>query len=342
MDVTRTIAIILVLFIHSWDGVILSHHHIDNDLKQWVIYQAGHIIGRVGVPLFYFLSGSLVLTSIYDKDIIQFYKDKIPRFLYLTFVYFLVTNIFHLYLYRNDIHVYALIESLLYGNTLAAYQLWFMFSIIGLYLIAPFMSRMVKQLKDKELIILISLSLMLVNMPNLFYVLFGKNIFLSNIGWDFIGGDITYFLLGYLVYARGFLQSTSKAMLILFASSFFFSLLLIQYYLKVTGKMQGEGFTWYNSILIIMISFFIFTLLRQVKSPSDTSLMRKSMEYCSRSSFSVFLFHLIPMTLLFKVFDKINLEEHLKVLLISTMTYLLSLAYYRIISNSKVLKKILL
>ena len=339
MDITRIIAILLVVFIHTLDWAMSMH--LDLNTRQWLFYQSARIFGRVGVPLFLFLSGALILPGITKVDMISFYSKKIPHFLLLTIFYFLLTNIFTLYIHDKPIDIITLTSFLLSGDTMAAGQLWFMFSIIGLYFMAPFLARMIDSLKTNEIILLATLSMSLVNLSEMYSIFFRKHLFLANIGSDFISGNIIYFILGYLVYKRNVFAKTSKTLLLLGAVISFVLLLATQYYLKITNNFVGEGFTWYNSLLIILISLFIFALLSKIDLQLSINSL-KLLQFFSKSSFCVFLFHLIPLLTISEYTKLINMNIYVQIITISLATYLLCLVYYSFMVRFKLLRKLIL
>ncbi|PVX31700.1 acyltransferase-like protein [Pasteurella langaaensis DSM 22999] len=72
LDAARAIAIVLVVFTHIHERV-----GIDNYLLKSLFYN----IDRLGVPIFFMLSGGLILPRLVTIDYGTFYKRRIPQFL---------------------------------------------------------------------------------------------------------------------------------------------------------------------------------------------------------------------------------------------------------------------
>ncbi len=147
LDLARALAIALVVFTHAHERA-----GIGNDLLKSVFYS----VDRLGVPLFFMISGGLVLPKIVDMDILAFYKRRVPQFLVLLFVWTVVTNLVKHWAEGKDL-TQALLLSLTRTNgifpadTGGATQMWFMYAIITLYLVAPFLARLLARLSKAEI-----------------------------------------------------------------------------------------------------------------------------------------------------------------------------------------------
>ncbi|HFZ8994076.1 TPA: acyltransferase family protein, partial [Citrobacter freundii] len=154
LDAARAIAILLVVFTHCHEQA-----GINDPLRAGIFYT----IDRLGVPLFFMISGGLILNKIKDVDIFSFYKKRVVQFIILLVVYSVLTNMVNVFLETGSFGG-AIIKSLVDYNgifntqdTLGIYggarQLWFMYTIIELYLIAPFLSKLLYSSSTKNIII---------------------------------------------------------------------------------------------------------------------------------------------------------------------------------------------
>lgn len=149
LDLIRLVAILLVIMQHAWSGLGLDEP-IVGDFR--FIY---HAIVIMGVPLFFMLSGALLLSTphISLKNFLsrRFKRLLIPYLLWATLVYIISammqkypdiqtpTDILHNYL-----------PYLLSGKINASY--WYVFVLIGIYLLVPFMQRALWGTHEKTLI----------------------------------------------------------------------------------------------------------------------------------------------------------------------------------------------
>ena len=138
LDLIRMAAILLVITQHAWSGLRLDEP-VAGDVRY--IYQE---LVVMGVPLFFMLSGALMLGG-KPLPIAQFLSRRLKRLLvpYLlwgTLVY-IVSVVLHKYTAVHSAKEALLhyVPYLLSGKINPSY--WYIFVLIGLYLLTPFMQR---------------------------------------------------------------------------------------------------------------------------------------------------------------------------------------------------------
>lgn len=148
LDLIRTIAILLVITQHTWSGLQLDEPTAGNICY---VYQEFVVMG---VPLFFMLSGALMLGDD-PLPIRQFLSRRfkrllIPYLLWATAVY-VVSALMHKY---PDIHTISdamshYVPYMLSGQINPSY--WYIFVLIGLYLLTPFLQRSLTTPRAKRL-----------------------------------------------------------------------------------------------------------------------------------------------------------------------------------------------
>lgn len=138
LDLIRTIAILLVITQHAWTGLQLDEPGLGIGSS---IYQALVIMG---VPLFFMLSGALMLGS-KPLPIGRFLSRRfkrllLPYLLWATLVY-IISVVMHKYpeMQTSTEGLKFYLPYLLSGKINPSY--WYIFVLIGLYALAPFMQR---------------------------------------------------------------------------------------------------------------------------------------------------------------------------------------------------------
>lgn len=136
LDLLRVMAIFLVILQHSWSMLGLDSAA---DGMQYHFYR----FAIIGVPLFVMISGSLLLRK--EMPVKLFLKKRFTRIL-LPFVFWTtIVYVISCFLGRYD-DVHNLKEALLcyvpyfFGNKINSVY-WFMFMLIGLYLLTPLFQR---------------------------------------------------------------------------------------------------------------------------------------------------------------------------------------------------------
>jgi surface polysaccharide O-acyltransferase-like enzyme len=190
----RAAATLGVVVIHCSSYVILNFGHIDK--LHWLIAVIFNTAVRWSVPIFVMLTGSFVLSN---------YNDKLGHFLKNAFnkiiVPFLIWSIVYL-LYNNWDDLFGnalttaqknelLIEKSLSGTEV---HLWYVYMIVGVYLLIPIFSKWTKLASPKELYLFLGFW---------FFLLFA-NPYLNNYTTDFqfsyFSGYIGYLIAGFYLF----------------------------------------------------------------------------------------------------------------------------------------------
>ena len=155
MDVLRVIACFSVIMIHS------SAQYVVKDIGSFNFW-VGNIfdgLARIGVPLFIMISGALML----DKNY-QFSTQKIIKHIIRMIVFFVFWSVLYCFIFNivgskiikhESIDIIKIIGSLIKGH----YHLWFVYLIIGLYLIVPLLRLWVNDTNKKYVEYFIILSI---------------------------------------------------------------------------------------------------------------------------------------------------------------------------------------
>ena len=299
LDAARAIAILLVVFTHCHEQA-----GIYDPVRASIFYT----IDRLGVPIFFMISGGLILDKVKDVDILSFYRKRVVQFLILLVVYSVLTNTVNIFIGTGDIYS-AFVNSLVDFNGVlntddklgpygGARQLWFMYVIIQLYLIAPFVSKMLDKAPTKNIIIFAVLCVLL-NQVRLTLTTFGFGwTFLDMIsndfagrefsGADFTGAYLLYFLMGYLIISRGMLNHINKAVLFSIA----IVLLVVPSWFLIKADFSAGKLIlpmhWYNSSLFLLLSSVgLFVLIKVLFENKRI----KFFEILSLCSFGIYLTH---------------------------------------------------
>lgn len=289
LDAARAIAILLVVFTHCHEQA-----QVTDPLWGGIFYS----IDRLGVPVFFMLSGGLILDKVKDIPILDFYKRRIVQFIVVLCVYSIVTNTIQLYLDSGDF-LFSLGKSVVSYNAIMnpiefngiygyARQLWYMYAIIQLYLVAPFVSRLVTASSTKHLIVFLILCAVFnqVRMTGEFF--WGRWDLLYRLGSDFTGSYLLYFVLGYVLIARNGLDVMAErfqwplSILLITVPS----ILLVKADVNA-GKLIGE-MHWYTASLFILVSSIGLMMLLKLMFSKHRIVALEKLSLCS---FGIFLSH---------------------------------------------------
>lgn len=195
LDMLRTIATFAVINMH-----VISVY-IDMPMKTvpinwWWFGNISDSLSRFSVPIFFMISGALLLSSNKIESIRDFLKKRLLKIFVPFFFWSVIYILWQAHLSHNykGINVVYILKSIIAKP--AYFHLWFVYAIIPLYLVAPVLKRWVNNLKDNEfkyLFLLWGIST-LYSYINYFFKI--------NIGFgiSYISGYIGYFILGYYLY----------------------------------------------------------------------------------------------------------------------------------------------
>ncbi len=280
-DLIRAIAILLVVGVHV-SGAILNQGFGSGGLFSYWIAALVNSLGRMGVPLFFMLSGSLLLVSNKPLAPLDFIKRRASRIGYA----FLFWSLFYciVILIRGQNHnPLGLILSLVYQP--AYYHLWYFYSIIGLYLITPILLYATRNVLWYVTIFWFIASI-LCCIPDRF------------LGFT-INGNFTHILPVYIgFFTLGALLRTWKlppsyTTRTLWIGIFAFATTLLGYTIASANhaKAVSDYFFDYLSIAVVAQTISAFLLIKHFGSkPLHTSL-KNGIRWVSTTSMGIFVLH---------------------------------------------------
>jgi len=187
-DRLRNYATVMVIGIHV--SAPVAHGYAAFDSWFWWAANWWDSFCRPSVPLFVMLSGFLLLGK--DYPLPDFLKRRFTRVIVPSLAWMLVYN---LYNYFASGQPATLGEAgLRMVENRVHYHLWFIYLIVGLYLVYPIMRPWVKQASDRDFLYLFVLSAMASWGYKILYVFWNVNI---GIYWEFFCNNLGYFVLGF-------------------------------------------------------------------------------------------------------------------------------------------------
>ncbi len=192
-DLMRTLSIFLVVAVHTSAPVIQSTA--GRDFSDWLSGHSLNVIARASVPMLFMLSGFFLLPV--DDGMGSFFRRRFQRVV----VPFVFWSIFYLFWKRAGYAGYhpigaikEILLSLIQGP--AEYHLWFVYELLGIYLLVPLFRRMVDG--RRETVLWYFTGLWFISGPLLRWVgFFTPYGFEADLG--FLSRYIGYFVLGYLL-----------------------------------------------------------------------------------------------------------------------------------------------
>lgn len=195
-DVLKIVSIFMVILIH-----ILSPYremYYSQNGKFFLLLSITDDFTRVAVPIFFMITGTFMLSKTTEKYS-TYFKERVLKLL----IPLLIASLFY-YLYSNIkgggyISIVNFVRY--FTNDTIQYHLWFMYAIIMVYLLIPYLQILVQDLDRKKLLNLIVLLAIVsngFNTINLFTARYGHELLKGFVLPD-IFAYINYLFIGYYI-----------------------------------------------------------------------------------------------------------------------------------------------
>lgn len=196
LDIMRLVAAVGVMFIHFSNRMLGSA---ELGSMNWYLFVIFNCLGRFAVPIFFMISGSLFLDPDRNCDLGKLFRNNILRLiiaLYFWSVGYAGWNLVWK-LQSGPLTaelIKATMKSLITGPT----HLWFLFVLIGLYMLTPFLRKIAESRKMTEYFLVLWVIFGMI--PAFLDPVSGINFigeYIRKFQLRFVAGYSGYFLLGY-------------------------------------------------------------------------------------------------------------------------------------------------
>lgn len=248
-------------------------------------------ITRFCVPIFFMLSGALLLSK--DYELSHFIKKRflriLPPFLFWSLVYIIYDLIKGSKDFNSIIEmVLYFVRKLFHGSQ---YHLWFIYTIMGLYLFVPIVRKWIKNATKKEI-----LYFLLLWMITIIYGIPILKVYLPKIYLINFSGYLGYMVLGY--YLSRLKQPKKYVPIILIVLGVCITI-MGTHFLTTASSNFNSYFYGYLTPNVLIVSIGIFLLFKGLKIQSQR--ISSVLEYISRYSFGIYLSHVLILKLLTEI-----------------------------------------
>ena len=291
-DSLRTIATIAVIILHVTAPLLTSMESLTN---WWI----GNIIEssvRFSVPVFFMLTGALLFDKEYPLNTFlkkRFFRVIIP-FLFWSTIYIsfsLTLKVLH----NEELHFFNVLNFVIdqFKNG-SSYHLWFVYTLLGIYLFIPIISKWIRNSNNDEILYFLILWFITVLLTYPFLSIFKTSIDFSN-----FSGYLGYCILGYYLRKVNFQNTHKKDIIAIFL---FFTGLII----TITGTyflflLKGEKDELYYSYLTLNVLMCAIGVYLYIKDKYLTNqLVLKFLSVMNKFSYGIYLVHVLILTFLTK------------------------------------------
>ena len=345
-DILRIVASFFVIMLHvsaqNWDG--------DINTFEWGVLNFYDGISRWSVPAFVMISGGLFLNrKIRVKRIYTRYIFRIvTAFIFWSAIYSVVTeyftwSAFHAMGY-NFIGYKSMLDSFLKGH----YHMWFLFMIVGLYMITPFLRQITSSKSLTRYFIMLGIVFAFLvpqakSVVSLFSEDWGNliNDINTSLHLHFVLGFSCYFMLGYYLNKYRISRRLETAVVFCGIIGFVATVVLTAWASRMTESPNAIFYS-YNSLNVFAESVFVFIACKRiVRKMAFSDRARPIIRRMSKYSFGVYLVHVIVMDILKRGFKlhPLSFNPILAVPVIALIVFVVSYIISAAINHIPVLKK---
>ena len=339
VDLLKIIACFLVVFSHNCDPYVAVF---DSDRSTFLAGVFSGSLTRSSVPLFVMMTGVLLLPT--TRTMSQFYRRRIGRILPPLIFWSAALPLFY-YLYINRIPLstnpainpadYTLFETLrravtfIFNFNYTTTPLWYLYMLIGLYLIIPLLNAWLVQATRKELRLFLSVWFITLFIPyiKMFAPVLGYAGNYGNMGifgmcdWNeygtfyYISGFIGYLVLAYYLVTYPLKISLAKTLL------YGIPLFLIGYAITSFGFIEVQRYypgnyayleiIWFfTGINVFMMTLPIFVIIQKLPVHPNKWLTR-----AASLTFGIYLCHFFFVQVGYHMLTPLTLPVPVKIIL---------------------------
>lgn len=290
LDILRIISIFSVIVIHvSMDSWLnLKIYSID-----WQIANIFDSISRFAVPVFIMVSGALFLNP---KKTVQF-KTIFKKYILRIVIAFIFWSF--LYATFNGLSIYKeinieLLKYIIKRFIIGEYHMWFLYTIVGLYLITPFLKKIVENRNLAKSFLVLSFTFSsLIPFLQLLPVLNKTEVLTDKLNLYFFLGYSFYYMLGHYLYTYEFSRQIKSIIYSLGLLSLFCTILSTNLLITISKfdfLSTNYGYTVNLMPNIVFMSSSVFLLIKSLfyrKELKRNELIIK----LSKLSFGAYLIH---------------------------------------------------
>ncbi len=291
LEILRVIGCLAVIMIHTASRYVTKDF---GTFNFWV----GNIfdgVARFGVPIFVMISGALMLSEDYNltkEKLIKHLKKMIIFFIFWSVIYCIFFRIIEpKYISHTAIKISNIVRYLVEGH----YHLWYIYLVIGLYLITPLLKLWVNDKNKKYVEYFIILSLIftflipeLIRIGANYFAIFNKFKYVidKNLQLTYVGGFSAYYILGW--YLNKYDIKKKNLIYILGLLSLVYTI-IGTYIISITTHKPVQVYE-YLSLNVLFPTLSIFLLIRNKYKNSKNA--NKQISSISKYSLGIYGVHI--------------------------------------------------
>jgi len=337
-DILKIFATFSVILLH----VSASKWNLVNiETFEWKVFNFYDSLVRFGVPIFVMLSGMFFLKP--DKDISykKIYKKYILRII-TAFIFWSTFYAMYINLTKNEQINKEIINKIISDIIEGRYHLWFLFMIIGLYIITPLLRKIVSNDKKATEYFLLLWLIFTVILPIIikFSNYIKLDILINKINVNLVFGYVGYFIGGYYLDYYTINKKLRKIIYILGLLGILSTIIFTALISVKEGKANSILYGYFSpNVMVASIAVFIFFKyeISKIKLNKRSLKIIKTITTCTFGMYLVHDFFIIVLTE--QGLDTMKFNPIFSVPTIALLVFIFSFIISYIISKIPILNK---
>jgi surface polysaccharide O-acyltransferase-like enzyme len=290
LDWLRSFAILAVVTIHVSAGYV-STNLFETPSSFWVAANLYETITRCAVPIFVMISGALILSSKKQLTYKEFLLKRTSKVFIPLLGWSIIYYAFYTLAGRFEVSISQFIKLFLTNGI--SVHFWYIYMILGLYLITPLVKIFIKNASKKDIEYFLILWLFASVVTKLMTFIFGFSI---NLELYYTTNYVGYFILGYYLFHFNIQTKIVRLSYVGAIIGLLLTFFLTYFYTNANGGQLEQFWYEYHSPNVVLISIGCFLLAKTYFTKNNT--LPKSISLISETSFGVYLIHMIILNII--------------------------------------------
>lgn len=280
----RLIALYAVIILHCTSPLLMGYGKVP--VSDWWQADFLNALVRFAVPVFVMITGALLLHREYEIG--DFLKKRLTRVV-IPFLFWSLVYVWYSW-YNEDItfggDAWANISQVLHLlKNGAAYHLWYVYMLIGLYFFIPVIGKFVRNASENEILyfLIVWFAVMLITQPYL-------SRYNPAVDMHYFAGYAGYLVLGHYLAFKEFNSKHLRGWMIVL---FVFSILLIAFgsrLLIAYPKLAGTMFYEPVNPAVLMLSASAFLIVKNTVPKVSPAIIRLR-DFAGKYNYGIYLAH---------------------------------------------------
>lgn len=299
VDILRILSIIAVIILHYTAEVLTNTN--DFNSASWWISNGFNSVSRFAVPVFFMISGAMILrTKIGSYR--EFYKKRVVPLLIPLLSWSIIYGLYNqYYILKSKMNLYEFAVDFVYRLVIDRnyVHLWFLYAIIAVYMTVPLISKFIKTCSERDLryylLLWFIVSIAYRFVSDAIFRVTDQYINIPIMNIPFFMGYLGYFILGYYLFHYDLPLKVKNMIYNLGVISFFLTP-VATYFVSLRDGILDEMFYGNYSITTFFMAcgmFIFFKEKEETVSERVNHKIQKLISSVSRASFSIYLIHLM-------------------------------------------------